>query len=105
MRKRNKKIKKQKAKNILLLTLITVATVIVIVAFIAVLVLVAVPFQSTTPGSSFFEDLARFVLASPIISFLITIISVLILMVLKKPFKRFLKRNNFAEKAAKYFGE
>jgi|GEM_PF-3372771 predicted tellurium resistance membrane protein TerC len=94
---------KQKRKNALLLTLISVSVVTIFLALVSLLIIAAIPFQSTSPGDTFFENVARFVFFHPVLSFFSFMIAVTILSVLKKPFERFLKRNSLDEKLDELF--
>ncbi|MFP4514393.1 MAG: hypothetical protein ACLFNO_00065 [Parcubacteria group bacterium] len=98
-------MKNQKSKNLLLLSLIFVSGLIVFFAISSLLIIVAVPFQSTAVGNGFFENMAKFAFSNPGLSVPICLLSVLVLVALKKPFERFLKRNGVEDRVYEFFNE
>jgi membrane-anchored glycerophosphoryl diester phosphodiesterase (GDPDase) len=98
-------MKKQKMKNALLILLLMISSLIVFFAIASIVVIAAVAFQSTSPGTSLLEQIARFTIVNPVLSFVLTIMSVSILVVLKKPFEGFLRRNKIEKKLEEFFSD
>ncbi|HKK54488.1 MAG TPA: hypothetical protein VJ900_00505 [Patescibacteria group bacterium] len=98
-------MKKQKMKNVLLLSLLFLSGLLVALSITSIILIIAVSFQSTIPGNSFLEEVARFAFLNPILSLFLTIISVIFLVLLKKPFKNLLKRNKIEKKLNEFFSD
>jgi hypothetical protein len=98
-------MKKQQMKNVLLLLLLFVSGSLVILGITSIILIMGVLVQSTPPGHSFFEEVARFAFLNPILSLFLITLAVLFLLALKEPFKRFLKRNKIKKSLNEFFSE
>lgn len=94
---------KQKIKNIVLLSLIFSSLMVVLLSGISLFLIIAIPFQSTTPGSSVFENIARMALMHPVTSMFFLIFAAVTLLILKEPLEWFLKRNKVLDKIEQFF--
>ena len=94
---------KQLFKNFILVSLVMISVIVIFLTISSMVILMALPVQSTEPGGTILEGVAMFVLFHPIISSVLASVSVLMLIILKEPFNRFLKRNKFVERAEAFF--